>query len=118
VVLEVLRDGRERTIRAKLGEQAASEQVAAAELHPGLQGAELETLDAGSPRFEGQAGVLVANVAPGSPAAQRGLRPGDIITGVNRQKVENLADFRSHAQGQSLLLNIRRGNTNLILPIR
>jgi serine protease Do/serine protease DegQ len=118
VVLEVLRDGRERTIRAKLGEQAASEQVAAAELHPGLQGAELETLDAGSPRFEGQAGVLVANVAPGSPAAQRGLRPGDIITGVNRQKVENLADFRSHAQGQSLLLNIRRGNANLILPIR
>ena len=118
VVLEVLRDGRERTIRAKLGEQAASEQVAAAELHPGLQGAELETLDASSARFEGQAGVLVANVAPGSPAAQRGLRPGDIITGVNRQKVESLADFRSHAQGQSLLLNIRRGNANLILPIR
>jgi serine protease Do/serine protease DegQ len=118
VVLEVLRDGRERTIRAKLGEQAASEQVAAEELHPGLQGAELETLDASSPRFEGQAGVLVANVAPGSPAAQRGLRPGDIITGVNRQKVESLADFREHAQGQSLLLNIRRGNANLILPIR
>ncbi|NHA14058.1 DegQ family serine endoprotease [Thioalkalivibrio sp. XN279] len=119
VVLEVLRDGRERTIRARLGEQAASEQVAAADLHPGLQGAELETLDASSPRFEGQAGVLVANVAPGSPAAQRGLRPGDIITGVNRQKVENLADLRSHAaEGQSLLLNIRRGNANLILPIR
>lgn len=118
VVLEVLRDGRERTIRAKLGEQAASEQVAAEELHPGLQGAELETLNASSPRFEGQAGVLVANVAPGSPAAQRGLRPGDIITGVNRQKVESMADFREHAQGQSLLLNIRRGNANLILPIR
>jgi serine protease Do/serine protease DegQ len=118
VVLEVLRDGRERTVRAKLGEQAASEQVAAEELHPGLQGAELETLDASSPRFEGQSGVLVANVAPGSPAAQRGLRPGDIITGVNRQKVENLGDFRRHAQGQSLLLNIRRGNANLILPIR
>ncbi len=118
VVLEVLRDGRERTIRAKLGEQAASEQVAAEELHAGLQGAELETLNASSPRFEGQAGVLVANVAPGSPAAQRGLRPGDIITGVNRQKVESMADFREHAQGQSLLLNIRRGNANLILPIR
>jgi len=118
VVLDVLRDGRERTLRARLGEQAASEQVAAAELHPGLQGAELETLDASSPRFEGQAGVLVANVAPGSPAAQRGLRPGDIITGVNRQKVESLGDFREHAEGQSLLLNIRRGNANLILPIR
>ena len=118
VELEVLRDGSERTIRAKLGEQAASEQVAAEELHPGLQGAELETLNAVSPRFEGQPGVLVANVAPGSPAAQRGLRTGDIITGVNRQKVESLADFREHATGRSLLLNIRRGNANLILPIR
>jgi len=118
VTLEIIRDGREQTVRAKLGEQAMSEQLAAEDLHPGLQGAELESLEEGSPRYEGQSGVLVANVVPGSPAAQRGLRPGDLITGVNRQKVNNLDDLRQHAQGGSLLLNIRRGNANLILPIR
>ena len=118
VELEILRDGKRRKVKAQLGEQAAAVQVEAEEIHPGLLGAELETLDANSPRYEGDAGVLVANVAPGSPAAQRGLRPGDVIIGVNRRQVTNLAQFREHAQGQSLLLNIRRGNAQLLLPIR
>jgi Do/DeqQ family serine protease len=118
IELEVIRDGRKRNVSARLGEPAAAEQVDADEIHPGLQGAELETLDASSTYYEGQPGVLVSNVEPGSPAAQRGLRPGDVITGVNRQRVNSLADFQQHAQGQSLLLNIRRGNTTLILPIR
>jgi Do/DeqQ family serine protease len=118
VELELLRDGRARKVRAQLGEQTPSVQVAAEDIHQGLQGAELETLDASSPRYEGEAGVLVANVAPGSPAAQRGLRPGDVIIGVNRRKVTNLNEFQENAQGQSLLLNIRRGNATLLLPIR
>lgn len=118
VELEIIRDKRKRTIKAKLGEQASQVQVAAQDIHPGLQGAELETLDASSPRYEGEVGVLVANVAPGSPAAQRGLRPGDVIIGVNRRKVSNLGELQQAAQGQALLLNIRRGNANLILPIR
>ena len=118
VELQVFRDGRERTIKATLGEQATPVQVSAEEIHPGLQGAELETLDAASPAYEGEAGVLVAHVDPGSPAAQRGLRQGDIITAVNRRKVTNLEEFQQHAQGQSLLLNIRRGNAHLLLPIR
>jgi serine protease Do/serine protease DegQ len=119
VELQVLRDGKTRRLEAELGEQADAGAVAAEELHAGLQGAELETLDSSSPRFEGQEGVLVTNVVPGSPAAQRGLRPGDVITAVNRQRVGNLAEFRQAAgDGQSLLLNIRRGSGTLLLPIR
>ena len=118
VELEIIRDKRKRTLKAKLGEQATQVQVSAQDIHPGLQGAELETLDATSPRYSGEAGVLVTNVEPGSPAAQRGLRPGDVIIGVNRRKVSNLGELQQAAQGQALLLNIRRGNANLILPIR
>lgn len=118
VELEVIRDKRKRMLKAKLGEQASQVQVSAQEIHPGLQGAELETLQASSPRYEGEAGVLVSNVVPGSPAAQRGLRPGDVIIGVNRRRVSNLGELQQAAQGQALLLNIRRGNANLILPIR
>ncbi|HKK02304.1 MAG TPA: DegQ family serine endoprotease [Gammaproteobacteria bacterium] len=118
VTLEILRDGKKRTIKAKLGEQARTAQLDAQEIHPGLQGAEFETLDPATPDYEGQSGVLITSVAPGSPAAQRGLRTGDLITGVNREKVSNLADLQEHAQGRSLLLNIRRGNANLLLPIR
>jgi len=118
VTLEILRDGKKRTIKAELGEQARTAQLDAQEIHPGLQGAEFETLDPATPDYEGQSGVLITSVAPGSPAAQRGLRTGDLITGVNREKVSNLADLQEHAQGRSLLLNIRRGNANLLLPIR
>jgi S1-C subfamily serine protease len=118
VELEIMRDGRKRKLKAELGEQATQVQVAAVEIHPGLEGAEFESIDASSPRYEGQDGVLVTSVAPGSPAAQRGLRPGDVIVAVNRQKVSSLSDFQQHAQGQSLLLNIRRGNAQLLLPIR
>jgi len=118
VELELLRDGKKRKIKAQLGEQATAVQVSAMDIHPGLQGAELATLDASSPQYSGEAGVLVASVEDGSPAAQRGLRAGDVIIGVNRRKVSNLGEFQQSAQGQSLLLNIRRGNANLILPIR
>ena len=118
VELELLRDGKKRKIKAQLGEQATAVQVSAMDIHPGLQGAELATLDASSPQYSGEAGVLVASVEAGSPAAQRGLRAGDVIIGVNRRKVSDLGEFQQSAQGQSLLLNIRRGNANLILPIR
>jgi S1-C subfamily serine protease len=63
--------------------------------------------------------VLVANVAPGSPAAQSGLRPGDIIVAVNRQRVSNTRELQQAAEGSpSILLNVRRGSGTLLLPIR
>jgi Do/DeqQ family serine protease len=118
VELDIIRDGRNRTVKAQLGEQVEPLQVSAQEIHPGLQGAEFQTLDAESSTSNGASGVLVANVEQGSPAAQRGLRTGDIIVGVNRSKVNNLRELQQAAGGQSLLLNIRRGNAQLILPIR
>jgi serine protease Do len=42
---------------------------------------------------EGVKGVVVTSVDPGSPAAERGLRPGDVIEEVNHQAVEKPADF-------------------------
>jgi serine protease Do len=42
---------------------------------------------------DGVKGVVVTSVDPGSPAADRGLRPGDVIEEVNHQAVEQPADL-------------------------
>jgi len=39
-------------------------------------------------------GVIVTAVAPDSAAERKGLRPGDVITEVNRQPVTNVKSFR------------------------
>ncbi len=120
VKLKFVRDGDTRTVTATLGESArAAEPVTAAEIHQGLAGAELTDADPNDPETGGTEGVLVSAVAAGSPAAQRGLRPGDVIIAVNRRRVDGVEAMREVAEGsQSLLLNIRRGSTALLLPIR
>ncbi len=39
-------------------------------------------------------GVVVNNVKAGTPAAQIGLKKGDVIVGANQQPVKNIADLR------------------------
>ena len=46
---------------------------------------------------KGKTGVLVAGVVPGDPADQAGIKPRDIITGVNGQAVNTSHDLTSLA---------------------
>ena len=62
----------------------------AEKLHEGLAGAELTNTNEG----DSATGVNVSKVAKNSPAEAYQLRKGDIIIGVNRQPIENLAQFR------------------------
>jgi Do/DeqQ family serine protease len=108
--LGVLRDGKERKVKVKL-QELASGQVAANQLHPMLEGAELSNTSGG---------VKIDSVANNSPAAQIGLLADDVILGVNRQRVENLAALRKALENRSGIaaLNIQRGNTTLYVLIR
>ena len=112
VVISLLREGKPKTVTAVLREPAQLADASA--IHPALAGAELvEAPD------DGGGGVRIRGVAPGSPAAQAGLLPDDRIIAVNRARVGSLAQLREAAKGQgSILLQLRRGNQVLLLPLR
>ncbi len=119
VELEVIRDGRRRTIEARIAEPERA-RAEAAGLSEKLSGAVLGPIEPGHPLYGKVEGVAVLEVERGSPAARAGLRRGDIITSVNRQPVRSLEDVRKAAAkgGRGILLNIRRGNIALFLVIR
>src|SRR5690606_21622460 len=101
VTLAIVRDGQQMEVDVQVGpaeESAALPQPDSDEQPEGLRGldgAELVTLDPSDPRFDGQSGVLVANVRPGSAAARNGLRPNDIISAVNRTDVATVAELNA-----------------------
>ena len=115
VDIDLVREGQHKKVNAKLASKpVAAQPVRAAEIHSGLEGAEFAD---GTGEGEDK-GVLVRDVAPDSPAAQRGLEPGDVILRVNRKPVTTVAELREAAKdAQSLLLRVRRGNSELLLPI-
>jgi serine protease Do/serine protease DegQ len=113
VRIELLRDGDRKTVTATLGERTLTESTGE-EIHPGLAGAQFAAEATAS-----SGGIEVADVAAGSPAAQRGLRPGDVVIAVNRIRVRNIEEMREiAARNEILFLLVRRGDRQLMLQIR
>jgi Do/DeqQ family serine protease len=112
IEIGLLRDGKARTVTASVAERADVETANAVDINKGLDGADLTDAPEGG-------GVLVKALQDGSPAAQSGLRPNDLIVGVGRTPVTNTKTFREAAKGASvLILNIRRGSAAMLIPIR
>ncbi len=112
VKLTILRDGRSKVIKARVGE--ASNQLAGSDdIHPFLEGAQLNVAAKG-------AGVEISAVDPNSNAARAGLRPGDIILSANRAKVTSLGDLKKAAaqSERRLVLRVKRGNAALYLVLQ
>ena len=121
VVVGVIRDGHPQKINAVLGEAPAKvahaapaeEQPGSAPLDPAFEGAELADNDSKLP------GLLVVRVEPGSPAADRGLHAGDVITKVNRVRVHNLGEAKRVIEGaRSIILEVQRGGRNQLILMR
>ncbi|MDN5939325.1 MAG: PDZ domain-containing protein, partial [Salinisphaera sp.] len=121
VNITLIRDGEQQTVEATLAAQTEKEITAGSNknLFDGLAGARFGPIPSDHPLAGEVEGIAVLAIKPGSPAARSGLRPGDVITAVNRQPVTSVEEFEKLADGDAkqLLLYIRRGDGALFLLI-
>lgn len=98
--LEVLREGKPVALSIEIGERptepALAEADESSEAWRGVKVAELSPEAAQQFNLPAETkGVVVIDVAADSPAEEAGLRSGDLINEINRQKIESLRDYRA-----------------------
>ena len=114
--IDFLRNGNEKTISLRVGKMPEEAQKITSPEEKSDWGMMVQEL---TPQLaqqlglnSGTTGVVISNIKEGSPAAEAGLRPGDLITEVNRLAVNNLSDYQQALQkvkkGDHLLLLIKR----------
>ena len=98
VDLKVLRDGRRRNVSLVISEET-QQQVFGRQLDPRLEGVLLENF--WSPDDQSMSsGVLATEVDSRSKAYAYGLRPGDVIVGMNRNSVRDISQLRDVLQSE------------------
>jgi serine protease Do len=125
IAVKALRDGKEQTFNVKLTEskpEGLAKGARSGGLRRGsdagaLDGVSIEDIDPRArrqfeipPQIRG--GALIVGVAPGSTAAEVGLKPGDVIIEINRQPIESADDAIAKSrdvQGDRVLLRVWSG---------
>jgi serine protease Do len=67
------------------------------------------------------AGVILSDVPPGSPAARAGLQPGDVVMALDGKPMENARQFRinvyTRGAGEQVALQVRRGERTVTVRV-
>ncbi len=122
----VLRKGEEKSFTVKIV-QLKEEKMAAAveEAEIGELGMKVQEITpdlADYFELEENEGVVVVDVERNSPAAEVGIRRGDLIQEVNQQPIRSLSDYKKALSlkeaGEPSLFWIRRGESTLYFAIR
>ncbi|MGB3897440.1 MAG: DegQ family serine endoprotease [Mesorhizobium sp.] len=111
VEIAYLREGIRQTATMTVNGETGPSRASARAMPDRLAGADFQ---------DASGNVVVANVAPGSPAAQAGLRTGDVIVAVNRRPVGTVAELTrllAETRG-TIALDLFRGGARLLLVVR
>ena len=127
IKVKVLRDGKEKELTVKIGEQpsdlfAAGPGAAPSGKDLGMTVQNLTKELAKSLGVEEESGVIVTEVQPGSPAAMSEIREGDFIKEVNRKKINNVTEFKKALneadKEKGVLMLIKRGEFSRYVIIK
>jgi len=120
VKVVIIRDNREMTKNAKLGEIEVEQTVQADQINSLLAGAVLsDYVEDPDSMFGKSRGVIILSIEPNSNADQARLKEGDIIWAVGNMEVENLEEFQSVTKDRDILiLRVIRNGRQLIIQMR
>lgn len=115
VKVGLLRDGKPLDVEVTL-DKSTSSSASAELISPALQGASLSD----GQLKDGTKGISIENVEKSSAAAQAGLHKDDVILGINRTRVQSIAELRKVLETKPavIALQIMRGNETLYLLLR
>jgi serine protease Do len=124
VKVEVLRQGKTKTLSVTIAELKDEPPTAVTTETAAQLGLELQELTpelAQSMGLHITQGVLVVAVEAESPAADAGIRRGDVILEVNRQRVRNTHDYTEalrRTTDATILLLVSRGENTLYVALQ
>jgi serine protease Do len=124
--VEVVRDGKQKKIMIELTERKDEAVTAAIPREPemllGLTVQDLTPELAERFKLKDDKGVLITKVEPGSSAESEGLKEGDLLKEINRQKVNNNDEFQKLAgavkKDETVLLRIVRENRPFFVVLK
>lgn len=124
--IEVVRDGKKKVITVKLAERKEEASFASVPPPPeevlGFSVQDLTPDLAEKFKLKEEKGVLITRVEPGSPAEAEGLREGDLLKEVNREKVTGAEEFnrvvKTIKEGEDVLLRIVRENRAFFVVLK
>jgi serine protease Do len=126
VAVEVVRKGSRRTLDVKIHKlqeetKASADKTGGDTPNLGIVVREVTPDLAKKYNLSEESGIAVLRVAPGSPAAEAGLKPGDVIIEVDQKPVDTMKVFmekiQTYQKGDTMLLLVNRKGATQFLTL-
>lgn len=128
IEIEVMRNGKPQSFKVKLAEATTQKPENALNQAPGLSAEQDLSVADPTPAMRRMyqlptgEGVVVTQVASDSPAYEKGIRVGDLITEINRKPVKNAQAFtgayKALKSGDAVLLAVTRANGSVVVAYK
>lgn len=125
VLVEVMRGGKKKSIKVKIGELKEQAEAKAEIEEKSDLGMTVEKITPELVRQFGlseRSGLVVVHVENNSPAERAGIRQGDIFVEIDQEPIKELSKYREKLQeyekGDTILFLVKRKGTTLYLTLK